>query len=241
MPSTAFEAIALQQNGRILVAGSYGAQFLIARLSEDGVLDPSFGQNGLVLLTLGFGWASPPRLLVQPDGRIILIATVVSPTGNGGDDDATAIGLARLLPNGDLDQTFGFLMPGSFGPAASRFGGKVPHRLGYGIQNVPGIGFEGVNDAVLQAGAHEAIIGVGATKISSAFVGQFLVTRYTGDGDVDTVFSGPSGAVETPFPAGGGQISSCLLDPQASMLTVAGGVFTGGHTGIGLARYLLTA
>ena len=86
-----------------------------------------------------------------------------------------------------------------------------------------------------QPGAHEPIIGVGGTQTSSAFAGQFLITRYTGDGDVDTLFSGPSGAVETPFPAGGGKISSCLLDSQAGTLTVAGGVFTGGRTGIGLA------
>lgn len=118
--------------------------------------------------------------------------------------------------------------------------GNADHRLGWNIQNVPGTGFEGVNDAVLEAGAREAIIGVGGTQVISAFRGEFLIARYTVDGDIDTHFSGPNGAIETPFPDGAGSVSSCVYDPQAKTLTVAGGVFTTDRAGVGLARYLLS-
>ncbi|MBV9096186.1 MAG: hypothetical protein JO132_20315 [Streptosporangiaceae bacterium] len=241
VPDTDFTSIVIQPNGRILVGGTYGGQFLVARLTPDGAFDPSFGMNGLVLLTLGFGWAGFPTLLLQPDGRIVLTATVGSPTGSGGADDVTAIGLARLLPNGALDTTFGQLIPQSFRPLPPGLPpGSAVHRLGWTIQNVPGTGFEGINDAVLQPGGRLRIIGVGGTQISSDFQGEFLVSGYLDDGDIDTQFSGPAGAIETPFPNGTGFASSCVYDADANTLTVAGGVFSGGKSGIGLQRYLLS-
>ena len=53
------------------------------------------------------------------------------------------------------------------------------HHLGWTIQNVPGTGFEGINDAMLQPGAHLGIIGVGGTQIFSDFNGEFLVSLAT--------------------------------------------------------------
>ncbi len=238
VPDTAFLCLAMQENGRILVGGSYGAQFLVARLTAGGSLDPSFGQGGLVLLTLGFGYVSGSTLLVQPDGRIVLVATVGSPTATGLDSDSTAIVVARLLPNGDLDPTFGQLIPGTYGQPANRYPG-VRHRLGWSINNVPGIGHEGVNDAVLEPGAHEGIVAIGGTRISDAFQGDFLITRFLGDGDVDTLSTGPRGAVESALPEGGGQATAAVYDPEGHVLTVAGGVSVPNGTAVGLARYVL--
>jgi uncharacterized delta-60 repeat protein len=241
VPNTTFNSIVIQPNGRILVGGVYGAQFLIARLTPDGVFDPSFGTNGLVLLTLGLGQAGGATLLLQPDGRIVITATVGSPTGSGKADNVTAIALARLLPNGGLDTTFGRLIPQSFGPLPPQLPpGSAVHRLGWNIQNVPGTAYPGVNDAVLQPGAHLRIIGVGGTQIFSDFNGDFLISRYLDDGDIDTQFSGPAGAIETPVPNGTGYASSCVYDADANTLTVAGGVFSGHNSGIGLVRYLLS-
>lgn len=229
---TAFTCLAMQENGRIVVGGTYGAQFLVARLMPDGSFDPSFGQGGRVLLTLGLGWAGAPTLLVQPDGRIVLMASV-------DEDGETGIGVARLLPNGDLDRTFGRLIPSSYGPPANRLGGQVTHRLGWNIQDVPGARSAGVNDAVLQPGAHPGLIGVGGTQITSAFDGDLLVTRLLGDGDVDTLSTGPAGAVESPVPDGGGRATAAVYDAELHAVTVAGGASSHGRTGIALARYVL--
>jgi uncharacterized delta-60 repeat protein len=61
VPDTAFQDITLQPNGRILVAGVSGPQISVARLTPDGVFDATFGTNGLVFLTLGFGAGGTER------------------------------------------------------------------------------------------------------------------------------------------------------------------------------------
>lgn len=241
LPDAAFTSIAMQSNGRILVGGNYGAQYVVARLTADGRFDPSFGQGGLVLLTLGLGKVGPPTLLVQPDERIVLAATVGSTLPPGMESGGgTAIGLARLLPNGALDPDFGQLIPGSYGPPANPYPG-VRHRLGWTIENLPGTESAGVNDAVLEPGAHEAILAVGGTQVLSDFNGGLLVTRFLGDGDVDTLSTGPAGALESPVPDGGGIGTAAVYDTDLHALTVAAGVWNGEHPTVGLARYLVPA
>lgn len=130
--------------------------------------------------------------------------------------------------------------PGSYGPAANPHGGQrgSPPRLEHPER--PGHRLRGRQRRGARGRAREAIIGVGGTQVISAFRGEFLIARYTVDGDIDTHFSGPNGAIETPFPDGAGSVSSCVYDPQAKTLTVAGGVFTTDRAGVGLARYLLS-
>jgi uncharacterized delta-60 repeat protein len=248
VPDTAFHSVALQGDDRIVVGGTYGGQLLVARFTPDGVFDSSFGENGRVILTIGFGPLGAPRILLQPDGRILLVATVGSPTGEGLDSDVTAIGLARLLPNGSLDPTFGRLvvsppsppgprpLPPGLPPQPRR---PATYRLGWLIQNVSDAGFEGVNDAVMLPGTHESIIGVGGTNVLAAFQGDFLMTRYLADGEVDTSSTGSQGAVETGLPEGGGYATACLLDAERGTVTAAGGISMSGQQGVGLARYLL--
>ena len=248
VPDTAFQSVALQGNDRIVVGGSYGAQLLVARFMPDGAFDPSFGENGRVVLSIGFGLIGPPRILVQPDGRILLFATVGSPTGQGLDSDVTAIGVARLLADGSLDPTFGRLVvsaPPRPGPRPLPPGlppqsrSPATYRLGWAIQNLPDAGFEGVNDAVLLPGPHQSIIGVGGTNVLAAFQGDFLLTRYLTDGDVDTSSTSSQGGVETGVPGGGGYATACLLDAERGTITLAGGISMSGQQGVGLARYLL--
>ncbi len=247
VPDTALQTIAIQSNGRIVVGGTYGAELLVARFMSDGAFDPSFGENGRVTLTIGFGPDGPPRILLQPDGRILLVGTVGSPTGEGLSSDVTAIGLARLLPNGFLDPTFGRLVltpPPPHGlphplPPLPPQPRPTAYRLGWNIQNVPNAGFEGVNDAVILPGARESIIGVGGTNVLAAFQGDFLITRYLADGDLDTSFTGAEGALETALPGGGGYATACVVDTVQDRLIVAGGTSTGGQQGVGLARYVL--
>jgi serralysin len=70
-------AIALQADGRIIVAGSYqggaGAAFAVARYSSDGSLDTSFGADGLV--TTGFSSGSSDHgnsVAIDGSGRIVV-------------------------------------------------------------------------------------------------------------------------------------------------------------------------
>jgi uncharacterized delta-60 repeat protein len=111
----AARALALQRDGRIIVAGSSkdGSRtlFALVRYQENGSLDPSFGAGGIV--TTAFG--SPDgasAVVLQRSGKIVVV-------GDGQRDKQSVFALARYKPNGSLDPSFGS-------------GGKVNTRFGSG-------------------------------------------------------------------------------------------------------------
>jgi uncharacterized delta-60 repeat protein len=90
-------AVAIQGDGRIVVAGTIADTFLeLARYNADGSLDTSFANSGKV--TTNFS-ATPQAIAIQPDQKIIVMST----TGpNGG-----SFLLTRFNTDGSLDTTFG--------------------------------------------------------------------------------------------------------------------------------------
>jgi uncharacterized delta-60 repeat protein len=69
--------------------------FAAARYDQNGTLDPTFGSGGTLLTPIGT-FASAEKIVVQPDGKIILAGT-----SNG------LVALARYTGNGQLDLSFG--------------------------------------------------------------------------------------------------------------------------------------
>ena len=71
-PDGGASALALQADGRIVVAGAEPEDyaFKLVRLNTDGTLDSSFGSNGSVQTLLGSA-AGASAVIVQPDGRIL--------------------------------------------------------------------------------------------------------------------------------------------------------------------------
>jgi uncharacterized delta-60 repeat protein len=103
-------AMAMQPDGKLVVAGStttqsgVGRDFALARYLVNGVLDPTFGIGGKVITDVG-DLDIAEALVLQPDGKLIVAGTTRS-----GVPQSTARGtsrLARYLPNGMLDPTFG--------------------------------------------------------------------------------------------------------------------------------------
>jgi uncharacterized delta-60 repeat protein len=93
-------AVALQSDGKIIVAGSSGGNFAVIRLQPNGVLDTTFGTEGKSIVDFG-GADEPGRAVaLQPDGKIVVAG---STNANGTYD----FSVARLQPNGLLDTTFG--------------------------------------------------------------------------------------------------------------------------------------
>jgi uncharacterized delta-60 repeat protein len=92
--------VALQLNGKIVVAGSSddgpkhgGANFALARLNLDGSLDTSFNFNGLVTTDI-FSRGNPDSvnaLALQPDGKIVAVGDTLDAFGNN------AVAVARYL------------------------------------------------------------------------------------------------------------------------------------------------
>jgi uncharacterized delta-60 repeat protein len=96
-------AIALQSNGQMIMAGSAGGFIGIVRLNNDASLDYSFNSTGKVILppTAFSGTATSclcRAIAVQMDGKIV----VVGQLGDG----FIKFCIARLNSNGSLDTTF---------------------------------------------------------------------------------------------------------------------------------------
>lgn len=90
--------LALQQDGKIVVAGSSGFtrfDFALVRYNTDGSLDTTFDADGRVVTPFA-GYETANGVAVQPDGRIVAAG------GSEGD-----VALARYNANGSLDTGFG--------------------------------------------------------------------------------------------------------------------------------------
>jgi uncharacterized delta-60 repeat protein len=87
----------LAQDGEGRLVG-VGGGFTVGRYQSNGSLDKSFGRGGSVTSFFGFD-SLAHALAIQPDGKL-----VVAGTGTGFFDAAV---LARYLPDGRLDRSFG--------------------------------------------------------------------------------------------------------------------------------------
>lgn len=103
-PSTAsvwpvsVDAVAVQPDGRIVLAGNLG----LTRLMPDGSVDYSFGYNGTAFVHVPGGDLRVRAVVVQPDGRIVLGATKLPFGGAPGH-----FWMARYLADGTSDRGFG--------------------------------------------------------------------------------------------------------------------------------------
>jgi uncharacterized delta-60 repeat protein len=119
---------AVAQGSNIIVAGvsNHGGQtdMAVARVSNpSGGLDNTFAGGGTVRL-IDFGGGSLDfghSVALTPDGKIVVAGTT-GPT-------LTTIGVARLTPNGDLDNSFNgngkATVPGTVGALAVQSDGKI--------------------------------------------------------------------------------------------------------------------
>jgi uncharacterized delta-60 repeat protein len=145
----------LRPDGRIVAAGlaisqNGGVQnFAVARYTSNGVLDTSFGTDGITQIDFGSCCQSANKVLLQPNGKII---TVGYANTESSDSDFL---LARLTSNGSLDSTFGA-------------GGKV--RTSFGDLN------GGANGALFQPDGKIVAVGFQATGLE--LFADFALARY---------------------------------------------------------------
>ncbi len=162
--------VSVDMQGRIVLTSTTStdgaAQFGVARLLANGSLDPNFHANGRTLFDFG-GNASfntaPYALILQRDGRIVVGGAANSSTSSTENID-TAI--ARLLPDGSLDTSFGF-------------GGRTMVAFDLGGQNL-----DAILDGVQQANGSLMFVGTATTA-----TGQIaLALRLRADGTLDNAF-----------------------------------------------------
>jgi uncharacterized delta-60 repeat protein len=96
--------VAVQADGSIVVAGQVGTgpRFVVARYTPDGVLDPTFGGDGMVSTRFAkTGGDAAVAVTILPDGEIL--AAGIAHTNCSCERYA----LARYHSDGTLDRTFG--------------------------------------------------------------------------------------------------------------------------------------
>ena len=166
-------ALALQSDGKIVAAGSTsGTAFLLARFNADGSLDQGFGNNGRVETTFGDQTAAASAIVVQADGKII----VVGVSGAGPYSELNDFALARYNSDGSLDQTFG---------GTGKFKTHFP-----GVDNT---GSSATSVALQPDG--KLVVG-GYYKKNDRTPHQFALARYNSNGTLDSGF-GQAGKVMT--------------------------------------------
>jgi uncharacterized delta-60 repeat protein len=116
--SDAGYGVALQPDGKIVVAGTRGGQALaVVRFASDGSLDPSFSGDGEQFFDFGgqAGVGSAYGVVIQPSGKIVV-------AGEVGIEDLD-FALARFNGDGSPDPSFagGGAKATSFGEAATAY------------------------------------------------------------------------------------------------------------------------
>ena len=231
-PNSVARGLAIQPDGKILVAGFAGPggsqEFALARYNQSGSLDSTFGdavqqpgpqppqplRSGSVLTNPG-GNASATSVAVAPDGKI-LVAGSVQPSAFS---SASDFALVRYNADGSLDTTFGT-------------GGIVTTKLG---------DFDaGANTVLIVPDANTStnpadykIVAAGHTSTSGGNF-NFALVRYNADGTLDTTFH-TTGVVTRNF----GQlddIHDAVLQADGKIVAV-GSTFIGGKVELALARY----
>ena len=188
-------AVALQPDGKIVVAGYTNTNFAVARYNADGTLDTTFDSDGKVTTAIGSGTDKGYALGLQPDGKIV----VAGESHNGTDKD---FALARYNANGTLDNTFGTVDSGQT-------------RLGYATTTI-GSADDVAYGLALQPDGK--IVLAGQSNNGSNL--DFALARYNANGTLDTSF-GTGGKVTTAFGNGIDSISAVALQPDGKIV-VAG-------------------
>ncbi|HEY0400201.1 MAG TPA: hypothetical protein VGF00_17515, partial [Acidimicrobiia bacterium] len=96
------KSAALQTDGKVIIGGGGGADhpgFFLVRYLTDGTPDPSFGNGGEIRSPMG-RQAAVAALVLETNGKVVAAGTV---------DFAGQFqfAVARYLPDGNLDRTFG--------------------------------------------------------------------------------------------------------------------------------------
>jgi uncharacterized delta-60 repeat protein len=92
-------AVLIQPDGKIVAVGDDGSEVKAARYLVNGLLDPSFDDDGK--RSIGGLNGSVSRAVLQPDGKIVLLGT------HKVAEDDFRLAFYRLMPDSRLDSTFG--------------------------------------------------------------------------------------------------------------------------------------
>jgi uncharacterized delta-60 repeat protein len=190
--------VALQPDGRLVILGQTAHQTsdtVLVRTKPDGSLDPAFDTDGRVDLDFDGHIDNPRDVLVQPDGRIIVLADA----GLGSQAGALTGVAARFTADGRLDPTF-------HGDGRVHFQGLLFNPRG-----------------LLQPDGKLLLVGNNSFTPFSGFQDAVVLGRLNPDGSADVTFA-PAGFVARPFGrdsvALDGRAADLALRPDGRIVSV---------------------
>jgi uncharacterized delta-60 repeat protein len=259
--SAAIAAVAGAPDGKIVAAGAAmlgtSRALALARYTESGVLDDTFGNGGKVIVN-GFGGAT--ALALQPDGKIVAADTF--------------IGLVRLNSDGSLDATFGvggkvvrgdtnfiledlalqsdgrivvagtdsiivgpdptepgsFIARGVFAIARFNVDGSVDATFGDGGKTRTDVSTDFASARAVVVQSDDKVVAVGGIG------GDFGLVRYHPNGSLDVSY-GNAGIVTTDFAASGDIALAAAVDPDDRVVAAGWAIIESSSNDFGVARY----
>ncbi len=185
--------IAIQPDGKILAAGNAKIlgieQFAVTRYKNNGSLDSTFGTNGIVITGNANTIDVVQKILVQTDGKIILIGHSVPMPGV----EYTDYAVLRLLANGSPDPSFGT-------------NGVTTFFFTSGVDDYAYSGALQTDGKIVVGG-----------YVTSGFGGDFGVARLNTDGTLDNTFNG-TGKQIIDFSGGADVCFSIALQSDGKIL-----------------------
>ncbi len=199
-------ALAIQSDGKIVAAGDSDGDFALTRVSRSGRLDGTFGSGGTVRTDFEGSTDEAHGLVIQSDGKIVA----------GGIASWSTFGLARYLPNGTLDSSFGnngkvfgevgglasslalqsdgkLILAGRYGPVLTRFLSNGQLDLNFGI------------------GGKVEMTGVGATAVAIQADGKIVAGGYADTSSFAALRFDSAGLIDPNFGVAG--VASANINP----------------------------
>ena len=177
------EAIVLQDDGKILLAGYHNDRFMLLRYTTNGTLDNTFGTGGKATANVGIGMCFGQDLVIQSDGKIIVGGLGFNEVAN------YAFSLARFNTDGTLDNSF------------ADNGTKV-FNMGQGYDFMTNIALQ--SDGKIIAGGHTWLANQPTLQY------DFAAARLNQDGSIDNTF-GNQGITTVNLIYGGNYVTGMVV------------------------------
>lgn len=168
-------SLAIQNDGKIVVAGTADSNFAVARYNTDGSLDNNFS-GGKIITDFGFD-DNARSVKIQSDGKIILAGWSVNAVDLDSQQPTADFAVARYNTNGSPDNSFS-----GDGKLTTDFG------------------FDDIGKSVAIQGDGKIVVA-GRKEIHDpgGDESQFAIARYTTNGTLDNTFSGDGKQLTTIY------------------------------------------
>lgn len=190
-----FDCVAVQPDGKIIAAGHYAQDLLyfvllMARFNEDGSLDTSFGDGGIIKYSYANVDDEAYAIALRPDGKILAAGFSGTQVYNYNSF------LVQFTPEGQLDSIFG----------------------NNGVVLLDRANYEVAEDLKIMPNGDAIVIGTSGEGPPNAY--HLAVCKYTSDGSLDPEF-GDNGLVQHEIDDYYVMLHSCAIQDDGKLI-VAG-------------------